>query len=139
MRRTAVLLAIVGSALVAACGVTTDPDDRNTTFQVEPITPPDTAHTRATAQGGNNTYIVTGVILTPNDCQFLRRNVDVSGTTITVQVTAFATITICGTTKGAYNYRIVAGSVPEGTYTLRVVHQSGAGRETVLETQVTIT
>jgi hypothetical protein len=139
MRRAAVMLAVVSFAYVAACGVTTDVEDRNTTFQVEPIVPPDTARTRATVQGGNNNFIVSGVIVTPNDCQFLRRNVDISGTTITVQVTAFATITICGTTKGAYSYRIVASSVSEGSYTLRVVHQSGSGRETVVETSVTIT
>lgn len=64
---------------------------------------------------------VLGLISAPDLCQEVRGAIDRQAQVLTVTITAKAQLVVCAQAVGTYAYR-VAGDVPSGTYTVKIVH-----------------
>ena len=95
----------------------------------------------ASSSGGPQTLLVTGLMITPNECFSLRAGLQNKSGVITVTITArqASNSPDCGANQGAYNYQFLTAPIESGGYTVRVVHAISGGASTViLETDVAI-
>jgi hypothetical protein len=96
----------------------------------------------ANSSGGPQTLLVTGLMLTPNECFSLRAGLQNKNGVITVTITGrqASNSPDCSGTQGAYNYQFLTAPIESGGYTVKVIHAISGGASTViLETDVAIT
>ena len=96
----------------------------------------------ATSSGGPQTLLVSGLLLTPNECFSLRAGMQNRNDTITVTITGRQASNACGSGSppGAYNYQLLTAPIQSGGYTLRVIHAiTGGASVVILETDIAIT
>jgi hypothetical protein len=94
----------------------------------------------ATVTSNTGAVIVDGLVVTPNQCHSIRPDLEVSGGTITLTITATQRISSCPeAAPGAFQYVFVASRFAPGTYRVRVFHTfQGGPAESMSERSVTI-
>lgn len=84
------------------------------------------------------TLVVLGLMDTPDPCQSITADVAVSGSAVTVRVSARGVGQVCVAAIGRFAYR-VSKVVARGTYDVTVMHEyPGSGWETIVAGSATI-
>jgi hypothetical protein len=92
----------------------------------------------ASISSGPRTLLVSGLMLTPNECFSLRANMQVRSATITITITGTQASNQCAAVAGAYNYQFLTSGLDPATYQVRIVHTTAGTSETVTEESVVV-
>jgi hypothetical protein len=92
----------------------------------------------ASVSAGPRTLLVSGLMLTPNECFSLRANQQIRSGAITITITGTQASNQCGTNPGAYNYQYLTSGIDSGTYQVRIVHVIGSGSQTITDEEIEV-
>lgn len=135
MNRLRSFAAIVMLTGIAACGAATAPDEMAVALSMgEKV---NTLRTFTSTTIGN-TVTVLGAIATPDPCYNFGASVTTTGSVIEVTVRAITQGGLCIGIYNQQNYALTLTKVPEGSWTLRVVHHEGS-KSPVLQYESVIT
>ncbi|MGH7470039.1 MAG: hypothetical protein ACRENP_19005 [Longimicrobiales bacterium] len=92
----------------------------------------------ANISAGPRTLLVSGLMLTPNECFSLRAGLQVRSGVITVTITGTQASNLCGPSAGAYNYQFLTSGLDPGSFQVRIVHTAAGVSQTVTEENIVI-
>ena len=124
-------------AFVAGCDLGTGEPDVQFTNSLLPSS--QGAEESADVQAGAQAVYGAGVILTPNTCQKITAAVRVSGSALTITITAANQRTTCEPGTGAYTYQFAIEDIDPGNYTLKLVYDYSGQKPAVTKVQKDVT
>ena len=135
LRRVFVLLLL---GLTSACDLGTGEPDVQFTNSLLPSS--QGAEKSASVQAGAQAVYGAGVIIAPNTCQKITAGVKITGSSLTITITAANQRSDCPGGLGAYTYQFAIEDIDSGRYNLKVVYDYSGQRpaETVLQEDVVI-
>jgi hypothetical protein len=136
MKRAVFLIALVCSALWAACDGIVGGDDDNFAFDSIRVAfdsaMVDNAEGLALLRGNLQ---IDGLIILPHPCHTIDAEYERFGGQLTLVVHATPTNTTCTGELTAMQYRLQTFGMPGGPYRLRVYHQIGTATRTLIAEQ----
>lgn len=146
MSRLRLLTAIAATALVTACGATTEPVLASGELDITASYQGDSAASilplGADATPGEGAILIMGHIRTPTPCYDLSSRIDRSGQNVTVTIVARGDVLkLCAQVIAVRSYRLRVGDLAPGSYTVKVIYEyvyDRTERETKLEKVVRV-
>lgn len=144
--RLRLLTLAAATALVTACGATTEPVLASGQLDITATYQGDSAASilplGADATPGDGSILIMGHIRTPTPCYDLSSRTDRDGQNVTVTIVARAdALKLCAQVISVRSYRLRVGDVAPGSYTVRVIYEyvsDRTERETKLEKVVRV-